>query len=286
MRRTFFNYCVIFTAFATLFRYRAYKFNFDGTFFTDKNFFAWLTIAFCFFVAITPLRNYMQRKNREYAFAGIVNLPTKIITLIIAIMAFIGVFFIYQNSDMNLSGDGALISSVSLVTPFYISSFLFCLYLIFLTVVQFMNCMEFLKTFKIIEIIPIIWGVLLLVYLYVHYASSLRVTEDIISILGGANLMLALLNRGKILVDMEEKQDGLKKILIHAGVSFAMWSSLLISELILTIQNDTLYVSYIPLEIVVICTSLSLMLLVFCTGDNFTLVRTKIKLKHGSRYKD
>ena len=56
----------------------------------------------------------------------------------------------------------------------------------------------------ILQVIPIIWGILYLIFVFLYYARSPMNTENIYVVLGGVTLSFALLYRGKILAGMDE----------------------------------------------------------------------------------
>lgn len=284
MRKIFFTICIISTVLASVTRYLAYTYCFDGEFFTDNNLLAWITILLCILPCIYPFFLYLIKKNLHSTFKYRVDKPTKILTFITAGLVSFGGYLMYSTYAINDLADSALITSISLKKPFFVATIALCVYVLIMSLLQMFDKIILFRKLKFMELIPMIWGIILIVYLYIYYASSLRVTEDIISIIGSASLLLACLNRGKIIIAMDEYRNCYKKMMIHTGVAFSMWISLFVSEIALVLLMPS-YEMYIPFEIVFICASMSVILLVFCIGNNFKH-RSKIKAKHlPKRYK-
>lgn len=231
---------------ATILRYTDLTLNFGGVVLEQNYHLSTIAVSLCFLPSfiwiLSGVRNKKigkiidDRKNKVF---GLVSLLNAGFTAYCA-FNFWNDYKVEKLLDLQESS----IVGFSVSGPFSTVCFIMAVYFAITGLIHiFANERVFAKL-KIIELIPVIYGVVLIMYVYVHYAVSLLVTENIFTIVGSCALLLALLYKGKLLSQTDDNLNAYRRTVFFTAMSLTISISYFYSNALIFIINKDKLVDF------------------------------------------
>ncbi|MFI3326209.1 MAG: hypothetical protein R3Y35_08540 [Clostridia bacterium] len=193
------------------------------------------------------------------------------------LMGFISLYCSYNFwhdylNEINLNLQDISIVGFSLSKPFAIITFIMAIYLISSGLIHLLKDNKIFEKLKIFELIPVFFGILLILYMYVHYSTALLISENIFAIVGSCSLLLALLNKGKFLSKTDENLKSYNQTVFFTILSCTLNGVYFYSNAFLNIVKSS-ELSQVPVLLQFLILSLSIYLLVFTLTAKSDIVK-------------
>lgn len=154
------------------------------------------------------------------------------------------------------------VTGLSFRIPFMIATAILGVYLLFSTLVCVLNKESLLQKAKIVEIIPVLWGLILIIFVFIHYSVSYLPSENIFVIISACALTVGLMNKAKLGADLDEKGRGMFKLSCAGAIAAMLCISYAVSNLLLLLFGF-FYTGDLPIDVQLVMAALSAYLLCF-----------------------
>lgn len=210
------------------------------------------------------------------------------VSLLSALTALYGLWAMYNSYQAQLLANVKEVSptGLSVRVPFMVMTGILALYLLFAAAVHALGREELFGRAKVLELIPVLWGLLFILYVFIHYSVSFLVSENIFVVFSACALTVALLNKAKFLSGADEGGRSFQKLAAAGSFAFMIVISYTVSELLLAAAGGV-QPGDLPREVQLVAAVLALNALVFAAtakGEKMQLQKTKPE-HNGKRYR-
>lgn len=263
-----------------------YKLFFDGKYFIDYGICSAIALFLCFIPFIIGITNFGGKNNKIYKFAATLIKRKIIINACASLASAFCAYSMWQDYEHEQTYTADATTSVmgSVEFPFIIMTAVLCVYLLYMTIIYAVNSKK--RIFKVLnnlnatlELIPVIWGLFLILYSFIHHTMSILVVENIFIIVMSAFLLLSLFSKAKLFSNIDDENNAFKKMLLFFGTSTALsiaYCGSGILMIIFNIETSTM----LPIGVQIICLILSLGCLDFFLNSKYYPVVQKHDIKN------
>ncbi len=252
-----------------------YCFDYETGFYTDGGLLAWLSLlipaATALLGGIMCFRSrryfgpYVPRKNNILGVVAILSAAALIASAILQAVDYIG--YLKTGASAYDSAERGVIH-----VAFLIACFLFGAVQIYLSV-GFFQGRNNLEKVPLLYLVAVLWGISYLILVYVFYAKSSSMVENLFAIDGGAFTLLALFYLCKLFAGVEE-ESAAKRVFVTGIFAVVLTVTYSFSNLALLVLGKS-YSGEIPAMFQLASLSVSLYLLVFLmTFKKYSIRRT------------
>lgn len=170
-------------------------FDYETGFYERLPFYPWISILFCVAASVCAVlwcnkdgrTNFARYTARKNAASGIISVASAVALIFVAIVQLREYINLHQAGTTGRNY--AQSSAVHLL--FILASFFFA-GLQMLSAVMFFTGKNYYRRWPVACLISVLWGVSNLVFIFVYYAKSVMISENLYIILGNAALLLCL----------------------------------------------------------------------------------------------
>lgn len=258
-----------------------YFFDYATGFYTDGGILAWASIglvlaasAVAIAMCLKDKRSYEAFTARKNIFQGVVSLASGLLLLVVAFLQ-----LREHQSHIQLGYIGRnYAQSSTLHIIFIVTSALFGALQIFTAVTFFSGKNLFLKC-RPLYLVSVLWGISYLLFVFVYYAKSSSLVENMNTILSSVAMMLTLLYISKLFAGIGGGKSAKRCFIVGIPASI-ITLAYTVSNLVLVLFNKTyVYYGEIPVVIQLAGLSVSLFILMFL----FTYKKYGMKRKPAPR---
>lgn len=222
---------------AGILRFVDFKFFFDSGvgFFTDGGVTSWIALAIILLttlligVGISSNKSFYSRVKFERG------IPEGIAYLVSAIVSGCGVKLLYDDWSLFRGNEVLTSIGVSMRLPFFIVSGVLTLFFVLACAAKITGVNIFARA-KLVYLISVIWSVVLILYVFIHYSISVLKTENIFIIIASCVTAIAFFLQARFFSDVNKDGKALR-----VGIPFTSASAMLM----LSYSLSDLAISYI-----------------------------------------
>lgn len=267
--------------FATILRYTDLTLNYGEVLLEQNYHLSTIAIIFCFIPSIVWFVNSTRTKkigkvidaDKNSAF-GYISIFCGIVTIYCAYN-----FWNDYKLEKTLNLTDTSIVGFSVSGPFTVVSFVMAVYFIATGLIHVIADENLFAKISVIELIPVIYGVVLIMYVYVHYAVSLLISENVFTIVGSCTLLLALLYKGKFLTQTDDNLKAYNRTVFFGVLSLNISLSYFYSNALIYIINKDELVDF-PVLLQLLNLIIAVYILVFLITiktNEFKIVRNHVE---------
>jgi hypothetical protein len=241
----------------------AFFFDGDSGFFTDNGIVSWAALGLgavavlcAFLAAYGQGCRYGQYQARRNPLLGVIGLAAGLVLL------FCGVVFLMEwKSQEALGVEEVSAIGISMRLPFIGATLLFGIFMIIGGIVAFGGS-SFFSRHGLVHLLSVLWGIFLILFIFIHYTISVLMTENLLAMLTGVLLTLAYMNISKFVSGIQAENKGMGGLLLSccgASVISLGWSLSSLVKYILGIHAK----GDVPLLLTVVVLAAGLYVLIF-----------------------
>ncbi len=258
-----------------------YSLYFDGEYFSLGGVFSFAAIAICFIPLIYALICNIKNKNSYLVLKSHEN--NNVFNAIATVFTgYVGYNLLIDYLN-NPGGNTA--SGFSVELPLLIMVEFLFLYFLLYSIFGFMNKLFILENSKFIELIPVLVGIVLMLYGFIHYTMSILISENLYIILTVCSLSLSLLARSKVVTGFDEQKNSLNKFFLYSGLSISLSMSYSLSYIVASFfSGHEINLMSVSIQLIVLLLT-SFMLMFMFNSEIISVEKEDTQVKIGKRYK-
>ncbi len=234
-----------------------FLFFFDKSvgFFTNFEFLSSIGLLLCLIVLVIRTVVAVRQKIQISTYKEGKSIPLAISYLISALGLSAGSWLMYVSYAKDCLNTSITVNDLpDLRVPFIIASLVFALYSIFSSVIYFMGKDHIFVKYQLLELIPSLWGLLFVSFIFIKYSVSIFPIENAYVLLSACSILLFQINKAAYVSDIIKGRACQNKVKIFSSVAICIGFAYCISNLVLYFLNIS-YSSCLPLDVQVIMIS-------------------------------
>ncbi|MEG1427925.1 MAG: hypothetical protein RSC76_09580, partial [Oscillospiraceae bacterium] len=262
-------------------------FDAESGFLRDNGFLSYIGLAVIAAVFVTQFIIGLKNRKNRFAYQSSPGFARGICSLAAALAALLATWFMYvQHEQQALSGVREFSATgLSVRFPFMIVTGVLALYLLFAAALHVLGQEWLFQKWELLELIPVLWGLLFVLYVFIHYSVSFLISENIFVVTSACALTLCLLNKAKYLSGIVEQGKTLGKLSLMTSLALMLIVAYTCSNFVLFLFG-IVYVGDLPLEVQLVILLLEINAAGFLfTSHNKEIPILEIEEHPGKRFK-
>ena len=144
---------------------------------------------------------------------------------------------------------------------------------------------QFFESFPVIHLLSVVWSLILILFVFIHYSVSILFTENIYVIFSACAIALALLDISKFVSGINPTGKGIRNTLVTSIFAFVLIMSYCLSSFVNIILGN-IAPNEPPLELVLILFSAALYVGAFLGTIQYKDIDAPTKENMGKRFKN
>lgn len=176
-------------------------------------------------------------------------------------------------------------TGLSVRFPFIVVTVGLGIYLLVQGLIHLINKEDLLAKWKVLELVPVIWGLFFILYVFIHYSVSFLVSENAFVIFSACALSYGLLSRAKFVSGAEDDGRGLLRLGLSSSLACMLCVSYGLSNAALRLMGHG-FGGDLPIEVQALISIMAISLMVSLLSSKWEKAEAPVKEdKGGTRFR-